>query len=63
MEAMDEQAYRLQMLEYQKAIDWKLWEMLKIMQTMTDVDGATSDGPKVKVKVRAVIVEDGDDDE
>ena len=72
IDAMDEQAYRKQMLEYQKAIDWKLWEMLKIMQG-TDVatseaeqidstpSSKTNTQQKVGTKGKAVIVADKDE--
>lgn len=58
MEAMDEQAYRSQMLEYQKAIDWKLWEMLKIMQSMSAVDTAPIDIAESSPNVKPVIVDE-----
>ena len=71
IDAMDEQAYRKQMLGYQQAIDWKLWEMLKIMQ---GTDAATPEAEqidstpssktntrqKVGTKGKAVIVADKD---
>jgi hypothetical protein len=41
METLDEQSYRRQMLEHQQAIDWKLWEMLKIMQSIHVSDDNT----------------------
>jgi hypothetical protein len=74
MDALDEQAYRRQMLEYQQAIDWKLWEMLKIMQgTVTPTPDAvptdstptsntkTKTPRKVGNKGKAVIVTDDDE--
>jgi hypothetical protein len=72
MEVLDEQAYRRQMLEYQQAIDWKLWEMLKIMQgTATTEDVPTDTTPssetntpqKVGNKGKAVIVDEDENDE
>jgi hypothetical protein len=68
IETLDDQSYRRQMLDYQKAIDWKLWEMLKIMQSMVvvdvdedeDNDSMTEEGRprKPEPKGYAVIIDD-----
>jgi hypothetical protein len=66
IDALDEQAYRKQMLEYQQAIDWKLWEMLKIMQGMAVVDEGdepvTGKSTASSLKGKAVIVADDKDE-
>ena len=42
----DEKEYQEKMLEVQQAIDWKLWEMLKIAQAWAEREGLVE--PEVK---------------
>jgi hypothetical protein len=65
VEVMDEQTYQTKMLEYQKSMDWKVWEILKLMQSMaettvsvddTDIEVATP--AKLKSGITPIIVEE-----
>lgn len=42
-EELSTQEFQSKMLEYMHTMDWKLWEMLKIMQSMAEKNGISSD--------------------
>jgi len=63
---LDRDEYQAKMLEYQQAIDWKLWEMLKILQAWAEREGLNKEeapAPKAndakrKSTVKPVIVDE-----
>jgi hypothetical protein len=63
---LDQAEYQAKMLEYQQAIDWKLWEMLKISQAWAVREGLiepeVTDSKRAKSKpaVKSVIVDEGE---
>ena len=51
------------MLAYQQAIDWKLWELLKIAQAFAEREGLSLDDPspsptKSTTNVKSIIVDE-----
>lgn len=56
-EVLDEQSWQKQMLEYQKSMDWKLWEMLKIMQ------GIVIDSGNDGADIRNIIIDEDRQDQ
>jgi len=63
---LDQSEYQAKMLEYQQAIDWKLWEMLKIAQAWATQEGLIAPEAdnvavrKTTSKVKPVIVDEDD---
>ena len=65
-EDLDTSEYQAKMLEFQQAIDWKLWELLKIAKAYAERDGLVE--PEVtepartkasaKIDVKPVIVDE-----
>lgn len=65
---LDNREFQEKVLEYLQAMDWKLWEMLKIEQARAEKEGLieteSTDEPKVKAKpksktsVKSVIVDE-----
>lgn len=53
---LDTQEYQAKMLEFQQAIDWKLWEILKISQAFAAREGLiepeVTEPARTKKKVR-----------
>lgn len=72
-EELDQADYQAKMLEYQQAIDWKLWEMLKIAQAWAIKEGVIETDPpagrKTKTEkpldndIKPVIIDDDIEDE
>jgi hypothetical protein len=71
-EELSTEEFQAKMLEYMHTMDWKLWEILKIMQARfeTDVEQpdvnedeqevAATPSPKVKKGPKSVIVDEDD---
>lgn len=45
---LENDEYQAKMLEYQQAIDWKLWEMMKILQAWAEKEGLTEKPEETK---------------
>lgn len=68
-EELDAQEFQARMLEYMQAMDWKLWEMLKVVQKFAEDNGyADPEETPVEVKtkkkstkIKPVIVDEDDD--
>lgn len=64
VEELDSAEFRAKLLEYLQAIDWKLWEMLKIEQKRAERDGLIEPEitepkrTKKKADVKPVIVDE-----
>lgn len=66
-EELDAKEFQTKLLDYLQAIDWKLWEMLKIEQAREDRDGfgeteEVKPKPKRKRKptIKPIIVDEDD---
>lgn len=65
-EELDQKEFQAKMLEYQQSIDWKLWEMLKIMQAWATREGIiklneaapTEDDKEPEYDVKSIIVDE-----
>ena len=64
VEELDQADYQAKMLEYQQAIDWKLWEILKIAQAWSarecpvDVQSDTTTKPPSNITIKSVIIDE-----
>jgi hypothetical protein len=61
--------YETKMLKYQQAIDWKMWEVLKIAQAWAEREGLNTEPPDnfdeeetVISNVKSIIVDEDDDE-
>jgi hypothetical protein len=62
-ETVDTATFQTQMLEYMQAMDWKLWELLKIEQARAAAEGdstSTVKQPAAKAKFNSIIVDEDD---
>lgn len=63
-EDLDNEEFKAKVLEYMQAIDWKLWEMLKIEQKRAEREGLVEQETtepartKSKTKVKPIIVDE-----
>ena len=57
-EELDTQEFQRQMLEYMKAMDWKLWELLKIEQARAEVNEVTNITNVSDPSVKPIIVDE-----
>jgi hypothetical protein len=53
-EELSTEEFQAKMLEYMHTMDWKLWEMLKLMRTHLETD---NEQPDVAEDVEEVVVE------
>jgi len=63
IEDVDTQEYQETVINYLQAIDWKLWEMLKIEQARAEAEGLELSQPDSKRKkrksdVKSIIVDE-----
>lgn len=68
IDELEEKDYQAKMLEYMQAIDWKLWEMLKLYQAWADREGITENKavevpavsvkPRTKTNIKPIIVDE-----
>jgi len=64
VEELDQADYQAKMLEYQQAIDWKLWEILKIAQAwaaregLVDVQSDTPTKTPSNITIKSVIIDE-----
>ena len=63
---LDTLSYQKQMLEYHQAMDWKLWELLKIAKAIAERDNLfpprEEPAPDYSTQFKSIILEDDDDD-
>tara|TARA_R110000851_G_scaffold97891_1_gene211902 strand:+ start:4700 stop:4930 length:231 start_codon:yes stop_codon:yes gene_type:complete len=59
-ETVDTATFQTQMLEYMQAMDWKLWELLKIEQARAAKEDLPVGQPKPAVKFNSIIVDEDD---
>jgi hypothetical protein len=64
-ETVDTATFQTQMLEYMQAMDWKLWELLKIEQARAAKEGDNAStvkqpSAKAKAKFNSIIVDEDD---
>jgi hypothetical protein len=60
-EELSTTSYQDKMLAYQQAIDWKLWELLKIAQAFAEREGLSLDAQsptKSTTNVKSIIVDE-----
>jgi hypothetical protein len=57
---VDTATFQTQMLEYMQAMDWKLWELLKIEQARAKKEELSVDEPAPPVQFNSIIVDEDD---
>jgi hypothetical protein len=63
-EELSAQEFQEKTLEYMKSMDWKLWEMMKVVQKwaeregLTETDDAVKATPRKKSNVKPIIVDE-----